>query len=139
MHEPVNIKFKTNTFQRTQGDPECDACSLFYYIFATCSTDMYTAPKVMVRKYSNALVFGRCVVQISASPSTRLTDIFLFQTNSGLIPRLGHDLYVPNSFQFITHPTICRYIIRITGHIMTKPHGVHHCMPQEIATTVTVT
>jgi len=37
--------------------------------------------------------------------------LVLLQTNAGVVPRLDHECFFPNSFQFITHPTICRYII----------------------------
>lgn len=48
---------------------------------------------------------------------------FRFQTVAGVVPWLGHDRFVPNSFQFVTHPANCRHTMWVTANAMTKPKG----------------
>jgi hypothetical protein len=75
---------------------------------------------------NSRLVFRRCSVRISAKTPAILTEVSRgfpqsFRTNCGIVPRLGHghDVFLPNTFQFVIHhPVIRRYI---TGSVVTRP------------------
>jgi hypothetical protein len=53
-------------------------------------------------------VFRGCLIRISAVTSTILIDVFhgfsqSLRANSGIVPGLGHDHFLPDSLQFISY------------------------------------
>jgi hypothetical protein len=47
-----------------------------------------------------------------------------FKSNAG-IPRLGNDSFLPSHFQFISHHTTQRYIVRVNDSDMKFIHTLH--------------
>jgi hypothetical protein len=55
--------------------------------------------------YRSRFVFGSFMVRTAAGTSAILTEIFCcfpqsLQVNSGIVPQIGHDHFLPNSSQF---------------------------------------
>jgi hypothetical protein len=71
-----------------------------------CQDKMNRQVGVAVMLYT---CIGRCFVWISAGTQVILTEILCcmltLHTNIRIVPRLGHDCFLPNPFQFIVHQT----------------------------------
>jgi hypothetical protein len=65
-------------------------------------------PNKVEYRYRSRLERGRCWVRISSRTTVILVGVFgsfpqSLQTNSRIIPRLGHDRFLPNAFHFTIH------------------------------------
>jgi hypothetical protein len=65
-------------------------------------------PNKMEYRYRSRLEPGWCWVRISSGTTVILVGVFCscpqsLQTNSTIIPRLGHDRFLPNAFHFTIH------------------------------------
>jgi hypothetical protein len=51
------------------------------------------------------------VVGSNVGEVTGYSDLLQLQVNSGIVPRLSHDRFLPNPFPFINHPNLRRYAV----------------------------
>jgi hypothetical protein len=95
-------------------------------------------PKTLIQRCRCRLVFGRWLVLISAGAPAILTETFKFsqslQTNSGTVPRLDYELFLPNSFQINHWSSFHRKLLFST--LLTSLHNLQEVQMQDFRSYV---
>jgi hypothetical protein len=79
-----------------------------FELFRSVSTSTAVQLRQNYKKSGPSFVFRRSRFQISTRIPAILTDVFSgfpesLQANAGVVPLLGYDRFLPNSFQFVIH------------------------------------
>jgi hypothetical protein len=85
---------------------------------------------------SPRLVFGKCSVRISAGTPPILRFWWFFSVtleNTGILPRLGHDRFLPNR---IRHPTNRLYLVSLLKASLNNPLKDTHTRNECLSTMV---
>jgi hypothetical protein len=122
--------------EHTRNTPRCltsistSAELLSFYVLSTVHWNIHPQ-RVMSRWIdgwakpltNNPFVFWRSHVQISAWRPAKLNEVsVVFLSPSRIVPKLGHECFLPHYFQFIIHlyPFTRRYIILLRKASLNK-------------------